>query len=120
MELTAEEHADAHEQIYNEHGRWQDLLAYKGLRGLITAEERMEIMYNARRGEGNHFYGKTHTEEAKTKAGIKPDGWQPWNKGLTDTKQKGISKNNGAKLASWRTGTKLVMIDGKRRFIKAL
>jgi hypothetical protein len=67
IELSVEEHAEAHHVLYKESGRWQDYLAWKGLLGLITEEERMEIIYAARRGEGNFFYGKTHTEETKKK-----------------------------------------------------
>ena len=50
IELTIEEHAEAHRLLYEEHGRWQDYLAWRGLLKLITEEERMEIMYAARRG----------------------------------------------------------------------
>jgi hypothetical protein len=67
VELTIAEHADAHRILYEEHGRWQDYVAWQGLLGLMTEEERMTIMYNARKGEGNFFYGKTHTEETKKK-----------------------------------------------------
>jgi len=89
IELTIEEHAEAHKQLYEQYGRWQDYVAWKGLLGLITEEERMEIMYAARRGAGNHMYGKPcfykMTEEEKlrwksnlSKAGKgkkKPDGF---------------------------------------------
>jgi len=63
IELTIEEHAEAHRKLYEEHGRWQDYLAWRGLLKLITQEERMEIMYAARRG----IPGKPHTEETKKK-----------------------------------------------------
>jgi hypothetical protein len=39
VELTIEEHANAHKKLYEEHGMWQDLLAWKGLSGLITHDE---------------------------------------------------------------------------------
>lgn len=65
IELTIDEHAEAHRILYEQYNCWQDYVAWKGLLGLITAEERMIIMYNARKGTGNHFFGKKHTEETK-------------------------------------------------------
>ena len=58
IELSIEEHAEAHRLLYEQHGRWQDKVAWQGLLGLITEEERMEVMYSARKGQGNHMYGK--------------------------------------------------------------
>ncbi len=37
--LTVEEHAEAHKKLYEEHGRWQDKFAWKGLAGLMSKEE---------------------------------------------------------------------------------
>ena len=67
IELTVEEHADAHRKLYEEHGRWQDKVAWQGLAGLIGHDEIMREMWDARKGEGNTFYGKKHTEETKRK-----------------------------------------------------
>lgn len=39
IELTVTEHAKAHENLYNEHGHWQDYIAWKGLLGLLTSDE---------------------------------------------------------------------------------
>lgn len=39
IELTVEEHAEAHRILWETHGRWQDRLAWKGLAGMITKEE---------------------------------------------------------------------------------
>jgi hypothetical protein len=39
IELTIEEHAEAHRVLYEQYGHWQDLVAYKGLLGLITSDE---------------------------------------------------------------------------------
>jgi hypothetical protein len=39
IELTIEEHAKAHEKLYEQHGHWQDYLAWKGLLGLISHDE---------------------------------------------------------------------------------
>lgn len=39
VELTIEEHADAHRKLYEQYGRWQDYLAWKGLTGEISEAE---------------------------------------------------------------------------------
>ena len=41
--LTVEEHAEAHRKLYEEHGRWQDLCAYKVLANEINQEEAIKI-----------------------------------------------------------------------------
>jgi hypothetical protein len=39
--LTVEEHAEAHKLLFEQYGRWQDELAWKGLLKLITHDEAM-------------------------------------------------------------------------------
>ena len=39
MELTIEEHAEAHKKLYEKYGFWQDYLAWKCLSGQITKKE---------------------------------------------------------------------------------
>jgi hypothetical protein len=39
VELTVEEHAEAHRKLYEQHGHWQDMIAWKGLLGLLTTDE---------------------------------------------------------------------------------
>jgi hypothetical protein len=58
VELTIEEHAEAHRLLYEKNGHWQDKVAWQGLLGLIPHEKIMEEMYAARKGKGNHMYGK--------------------------------------------------------------
>lgn len=41
IELTIEEHADAHRKLYEQHGKREDYLAWKGLSGKIGKEEIM-------------------------------------------------------------------------------
>jgi hypothetical protein len=67
IELTVEEHAEAHRRLYEEHECWQDKVAWQGLAGLIGHDEIMREMWDARKGEGNTFYGKQHTQETKRK-----------------------------------------------------
>lgn len=69
IELTIEEHAEAHRLLYEQNGKWQDRVAWQGLLGLIPHQEIMLEMYNAQRGKGNAMYGKPcyykMTEEQK-------------------------------------------------------
>jgi hypothetical protein len=37
--LTPEEHAEAHRILYEQHGKWQDYIAWQGLLGRMTNEE---------------------------------------------------------------------------------
>ena len=39
VELTLEEHAQAHKELYEKYGRWEDKVAWKGLAGMIGKEE---------------------------------------------------------------------------------
>ena len=39
IELTIPEHAEAHRKLYEEHGRWQDRIAWKTLSGSINFAE---------------------------------------------------------------------------------
>jgi hypothetical protein len=50
VELTIEEHANAHRILYEQHGKWQDKVAWQGLLGLMSHEQIMEEMYAARKG----------------------------------------------------------------------
>ena len=116
IELSIAEHAEAHRLLYEKYGCWQDKVAWQGLLGLIDHEDIIQEMYNARKGKGNFFYGKKHTEETKQKIsssnkgklkGIKqtPEhiekrkcegerngmyGKQPWNKGKTGVQPKSL------------------------------
>lgn len=39
VKLTVEEHANAHKLLWEEHGRWQDKIAWKALSGQISMDE---------------------------------------------------------------------------------
>ena len=43
--LTVEEHAEAHRKLYEEYGRWQDKVAWKGLAGLMSTDECLAESY---------------------------------------------------------------------------
>ncbi len=39
VELTVEEHGEAHRVLFEQHGNWQDYLAWQGLAGMIPRQE---------------------------------------------------------------------------------
>lgn len=64
--LTPEEHADAHKKLYEEHGKLEDFLAWRGLSGRINDEEsiRVRCALGGKKG-GKKLLGKPKTEEHK-------------------------------------------------------
>ena len=51
IELSIEEHAEAHRILYEVHGRWQDRVAWLSLSGIMKDEERIyEILKNSNPG----------------------------------------------------------------------
>ena len=73
VELTIEEHAEAHRKLYEEHGRWQDRLAWLALSAQIGKDEIMHEVYHRPRTEEDRrkmseaAKGRTHSEETKRK-----------------------------------------------------
>ena len=49
--LTVSEHAEAHRKLYEEHGYWQDKLAWQGLAGIIGHEECIARAYKSQLGK---------------------------------------------------------------------
>jgi len=60
IELTVEEHAEAHRLLYEQHGNWQDYCAWQALSGQIGKDE---AMFMARSKGGK----KPMSEESKAK-----------------------------------------------------
>jgi hypothetical protein len=57
IELTTEEHAEAHRILYEQYGRWQDYYAWKGLSGQIGREEIIkQIHINNGKNMGKYVY----------------------------------------------------------------
>lgn len=44
IELTVEEHALAHQKLYEQFGRWQDYVAWQGLSKLVSREQIDKIL----------------------------------------------------------------------------
>ena len=82
VKLTVEEHAKAHQKLFEEHGKWQDYLAWQGLSGIIPTQEVVHIMLSnaGKTSKGRKLgpqsrehvesrirKGWNHTEESKQK-----------------------------------------------------
>jgi hypothetical protein len=62
IELSVEEHAEAHKKLFEEHGHWQDYLAWQGLSKIIPREELISMVQSEAakerlRNKGNPFSG---------------------------------------------------------------
>lgn len=94
--LTIEEHANAHRLLYEQYGRKEDYLAWRGLAGLIGKDDIILekcSLNSSRPGKLNTFYGMKHTDETKRKISEKRKGHSD-NKGIpkTDDHKKKISE----------------------------
>jgi len=89
IELTLEEHANAHKKLFEQYGRQEDFLAWKGLAGLIGKDEMFLLkcsLNSSRPGELNTFYGMKHTDETKRKISEKNKG-HSYNKGILKSEE---------------------------------
>lgn len=59
VELSVEEHAEAHRILYEEHGNIKDYCAWKGLEGTLGKEEIIKMLMDPT--------GRKHSEETKEK-----------------------------------------------------
>jgi hypothetical protein len=87
IELTVEEHAEAHKKLWEQYGNIKDYCAWKGLEGTIGKEEIIRLLMDPT--------GRVHTEETKQKI---------------SEAHKGKSKHteeSKEKLRQFRTGMKL-------------
>lgn len=68
VELTVEEHAEAHRKLWEEHGHWEDRLAWMGLAGLAPkAELAAEAVRLSNRTRPHPLKGKTFSVEYRAK-----------------------------------------------------
>ena len=79
VELTIEEHAEAHRKLFEEHGRWQDELAWKGLAKMISKEEIIRIQIT--NGAKNAFKARKekYTDEERAEF-ARPGGYANYKK----------------------------------------
>jgi len=119
IELTIEEHAEAHRLLFEEHGRWQDKIAWKFLSGQISESEARiestreymtnriitnEIRQNMSLGQKTRFalgkhpmLGKKFSLESRQKMSDSHKGQIPVNKGKKCSQDQ-IDKNRQGQL----------------------
>ena len=67
IELSIEEHAAAHRILFDEHGRWQDYVAWQGLAKLATKEEHVAMLLSAAGKKGAAISNSRYTPERRKK-----------------------------------------------------
>lgn len=108
IELTPEEHAEAHRKLYEIYGRWQDYLAWQGLAKLASKSELVKLLLS----EAGKIGAKHSNYKRKGKIGAKH-------------KRKGLKRGKinvdrkGDKNPSAKTYT-IIYPDGKKEIVKAL
>lgn len=68
IELTIEEHAEAHRLLYEQHGHWQDKVAWSGLSKLTNAHYLM--LSEKMIGKNNPMYGKPAPNRGVKRPGV--------------------------------------------------
>ena len=123
--LTIEEHAEAHKKLWEQHGRWQDKIAWKTLSGQITIQEAREQMmkYNnpmckpevlAKMSGNNHWSKREKNKDKKLFGEInpmhKPEVIEKMSGNNHWSKRPG--KIHNAKVNHPKGSSKKIMIDG--------
>ena len=95
IELSVEDHAEAHRKLYEEHGCWEDKIAYQGLAGIIGHEEvRRQVISEANKGKKPWNKGKTgiYSEETLKKMGARRN--VEWTAEMREEQSKKLMGNN--------------------------
>ena len=103
IELTIEDHAEAHRILFEENGQWQDFIAWKTLSGQIRGKDiRREISRLS-------FLGKKHTEETKQKIRLARA-----NQICTEETRKKMSQKRKGVPLTWETNATTPEANAKR------
>jgi len=102
VELTIEEHAEAHRKLYEEHGRWQDRIAWLGLAGLVGRDE---LLLEVARETGKKLRGRPKSKEHRAKIGASRKGKKTGP--LSEEHKAKISASNKGKVISEETREKI-------------
>tara|TARA_R110000868_G_scaffold118360_1_gene313943 strand:+ start:46 stop:558 length:513 start_codon:yes stop_codon:yes gene_type:complete len=113
IELTVEEHGNAHKLLWEQHGLKQDWLAWQGLTGLISKQDLLHELFvlagkKSRPPEGHKAnLGKKWTEEHKKKISETTKGVEK-----TDIHKQNISKGKSKNwIITKPDGTKINIIN---------
>lgn len=115
VELTVEEHAEAHRILFEKYGRKEDELAWKGLAGIIGKEELLHELF-VLSGKKSKHPGPHH----KPRLGIK---WSDEYKKMFSDVSKGIKKTEEHKLKISIARSKYWNVtkpDGSKELVKNL
>jgi len=83
IELTVEDHAEAHRKLWEEHGIQYDFIAWRCLSGQITNEEaQKEAVRFANTGRPSWNKGKKTDKATRAKLSLAHKGKPPGNKGM--------------------------------------
>lgn len=116
IELSIEEHAEAHRLLYEQYGRKQDLAAYLGLSGLSNKKEIYQLLLDERRGKplsqdqkekiSKSLRGRTNTWGDKISAASKgqPKPWLTGNVNAKGNAGKKKSEEHKKNIAAAKTG----------------
>ena len=110
VELTVEEHAEAHRLLYEQHGNWQDKIAWQALSGRIGQEEILRMkqgMANKGRKRSPETLKKMRkaSQARAERLMSNPDQWAEINRKRSEA-HKG-KKKSAEHMANWsesRTG----------------
>lgn len=71
IELTVEDHAEAHRKLWEQYGNWQDEIAWKALSGQIKKEDFHNEIRRTRMLGNKIWLGRKHSPESRSKMGPK-------------------------------------------------
>lgn len=74
VELSVEEHTNAHKELWEKYGHWQDKIAWRGLANMI---DKIEIISKAQSSALKDYHNKPETKEKYAK--LNQDRWNDEN-----------------------------------------
>lgn len=106
IELSVEEHAEAHRKLYEQHGYWQDYIAWKGLSGRMSKEEiiRLKLSYTHKGKKLTNEHIEILREKGKKLTGSNNP---MYGKKQSEKQRKIISEANKGKIVSEETREKI-------------